>query len=155
MVCQYRRTQDLDAKWILHVAKFCQEVRAAENVYIYSIAAQETAKHRAKFGWPPVTDVTAVTKKRRETRQNLLGCRKLQNRSQPQLGRSSPYCGDVWRRLLFNSLFPIVDTCLSCEDSALQSCVMAHRWRFLRHFCILYFQQVACSTFQICILNSH
>jgi len=31
---QYRRTQDLDAKWILHLAKFHQGARAAENVYI-------------------------------------------------------------------------------------------------------------------------
>jgi len=35
---------------------------------IYSVAAQETAKHRAKFGWHPVSDVAAVTKARRETR---------------------------------------------------------------------------------------
>ena len=26
---------------------------------------------------------------------------------------------------------------------------------FLHHFCILYFQRVACSTFQTCILNLH
>jgi len=35
---------------------------------IDSVPAQETAKHRAKFGWPPVNDVAAVTKPRRETR---------------------------------------------------------------------------------------
>jgi len=34
---------------------------------IYSVPAQETAKDRAKFGWPPVSDVAAVTKPRRET----------------------------------------------------------------------------------------
>ena len=28
---------------------------------IYSVAAQNTAKHRAKFGWPPLIDVAAVT----------------------------------------------------------------------------------------------
>jgi len=33
-----------------------------------SVPAQETAKHRAKFGWPPVSDVAAVTNARRETR---------------------------------------------------------------------------------------
>jgi len=32
---------------------------------IYNVAAQETAKRRAKFGWPPVSDVAAVTKTRR------------------------------------------------------------------------------------------
>jgi len=35
---------------------------------IYSVPAQETAKHRAKFGWPPVSDVAAVTKPIREIR---------------------------------------------------------------------------------------
>ena len=35
---------------------------------IYSIPAHETAKHRAKFGWPPVSDVAAVAKAGRETR---------------------------------------------------------------------------------------
>jgi len=51
---QYRRTQDLDAKCILHLAKFSHAARAPENVY--SVPARETAKHRAKFGWPPVSD---------------------------------------------------------------------------------------------------
>ena len=35
---------------------------------IYSVPAQETAKHRAKFGCHPVNNVAAVTKPRRETR---------------------------------------------------------------------------------------
>jgi len=35
---------------------------------IYSVPGQETAKRRAKFGWPPASDVAAVTKARRETR---------------------------------------------------------------------------------------
>jgi len=65
---------------------------------IYSLPAQETAKHRAKFSWPPMSDVGAVTKPRRETHWNLLGFPKLANRSQPLVGRSSPYCEDIWRR---------------------------------------------------------
>jgi len=28
---------------------------------------------------------------------NLVGCPKLTKRSQPLVGRSSPYCGDIWR----------------------------------------------------------
>jgi len=32
------------------------------------------------------------------------------------------------------SFFPIIDTCLSCEEIARQSCGMVPRWRFLRHF---------------------
>jgi len=35
---------------------------------IYSAPAQETAKDRAKFGWPPASDMAAVTEPRRETR---------------------------------------------------------------------------------------
>jgi len=48
-----------------------------------SVPSNETAKHRAKFGWPPVSDVAAVTKTRRETRWNLPRCPKLVNQSQP------------------------------------------------------------------------
>jgi len=34
---------------------------------LYNAPAQETAKHRAQFSCPPVSDVAAVTKVRRET----------------------------------------------------------------------------------------
>jgi len=34
---------------------------------MYSVPAEETAKDRAKFGWPPVSNVAAVMKPRRET----------------------------------------------------------------------------------------
>ena len=69
---------------------------------IYSVAAQETAKHRARFGWPPVNDVASVAKPRRKTRWNLLGCPKLPNQSQPLVGWSSPYCADMCRRQQFS-----------------------------------------------------
>jgi len=32
--------------------------------------------------------------------------------------------------MLLNKFFPIVDTRLSCEDTARQSCTMVRRWRF-------------------------
>jgi len=68
----------------------------------------------AKFGWCP-----------------LLECPKLANRSQPLVGRSSPFCEDMWERYCYlTSFFPIVDACLSCEDIALQSWAMVSRWRF-------------------------
>ena len=64
--------------------------------------------------------------------------------------------GHVEEALLFNNFFPIVDKCLSCEDTARQIRVIVRRWRFfLRHFCLLYFHRAACSRFQTCILNSH
>jgi len=59
------------------------------------------------------------------------GCLKLANRSQLLLGRSSPYCEDMWgRHCCLTSFFPIVDTCLSCKDIARQRCAMVPRWRF-------------------------
>jgi len=52
----------------------------------------------AKFGWRPLAECRAVTLPRRETNWNLQGCLKLANRSQPVVGRSSPYYEDMWRR---------------------------------------------------------
>jgi len=40
----------------------------------------------------------------------------------------------VEKVLLLNKFFPIVDTCLSCEDTARQNCAMGPRWRFLATF---------------------
>jgi len=51
-----------------------------------------------KFGWRPLVECRAVSLPRRETRWNLEGCPKLANRSQPLVGRSSPYYQDIWRR---------------------------------------------------------
>ena len=98
--------------------------------------AQQAAKHRAKFGWLPLKDVAAVTKPRRETCWNLLGCSKPANRSQPPLGRSWPYCEDMWmRHCCSTSIFRLsIHTCLTCEDIARQSCGMVRRWRFLADF---------------------
>ena len=42
--------------------------------------------------------------------------------------------GLVEEVLLLNKFFPIVDTCLSCEDMARQSCATVPRWRFLATF---------------------
>ena len=56
-------------------------------------------------------------------------------RCQPLVGRRSPYCGNIWRRYCcLTSFFPIVDTCLSCEEIARQSCAMVPRFlvTFLR-----------------------
>ena len=47
------------------------------------------------------------------------------------VGRSLPYCEDIWRRYCYlTAFFPIVDTCLHSEDIARQSCAMAIFWRF-------------------------
>jgi len=89
----------------------------------------------AKFRWRPLVECRAITLPRRETRSNLLGCPKLANRSQPLVGRSSPYCENMWsRHCCLKFFFPIVDTCLSCEDIAPQNCAMVPRRRIFRYF---------------------
>ena len=40
----------------------------------------------------------------------------------------------VEKILLLNKFFPIVDTCLSCEDIARQNCGMVPRWRLFDDF---------------------
>jgi len=50
-----------------------------------------------KFGWRPLLECGAVTQRRRETGSNLQGCQKLTKWSQPRVGRSSPYYGNMWR----------------------------------------------------------
>jgi len=88
-----------------------------------------------QFGWCPLLVCRAETLPRRETRWNYLGCPKLTKGSQLLEGRSSPFCGDMYGRYCcLTSFFPIVDTCLSCEDIARQSCGMVPRWRFLATF---------------------
>ena len=72
--------------------------------------------------------------------------------SKPKFAILREYVQEV---LLLEVVFPIVDTCLNCEDIARQSWAMVPRWRFLATFCVLYFQRAACSMFQTCILNSH
>jgi len=91
----------------------------------------------AKFSWrTPTTRCRVVTLPRCESSWNLHGCPKWSNRSQPLVGRSSPYYEDVWRTTYWclTSFFLIVDTCLSCEGIARQSCAMVPRWRFWATF---------------------
>jgi len=52
----------------------------------------------AKFGRRPLLDCRAVTLPKRETHWNLLGCHELTKWSQLLVGRSSPYCKDMWGR---------------------------------------------------------
>jgi len=74
--------------------------------------------------------ISAVTKPRRKTRWNLLECRKLTNRSQPLVGRCSPYCDNMWRRYCCLTSF---SDCrylpYSCEDIAQRICVMVRKRR--------------------------
>jgi len=91
----------------------------------------------AKSGRRPLLQCRAVILARRETRWNLQGCPKLTKRSQPLVGGSSPYYGDMGHEgaiLLSNKFFPIVDTCLNCADIARQNCGMVPGSRFFASF---------------------
>ena len=108
----------------------------------YSLPAQVTAKHRAKFSWLPLSSDEVKTRKPLKLSgvpqyiyPNILYPILYPNRCQPLVGRSSPYYEDMWRTYCCLTIFfPIVDTCLSCEDIARQSCAMVPRWRFFGDF---------------------
>jgi len=71
---------------------------AMPNVMVALPSIAGASVQRRKVCLTPTTRCCAVTLPRRETRRNLQGCRKLPNRSQPLVGRSSSYCGDMCRR---------------------------------------------------------
>ena len=72
---------------------------------------------------------------------------------------SGPKFTILWRHveeiLLLNNFFPIVNTCLSCEDIARQICAMVPRWRFLATFLRPVFSASRAQPFQTCIRNLH
>ena len=105
----------------------------------------------AKFGWRPLLECCAVTLPRRKTRWNLQGCPKLANRSQPLMGRSSPYYEDMWRRYCCLKSFFSDCRCMPYFQrySPTKLCDGAQ----MANFCFLYFQRAACSTCQTCILK--
>ena len=84
----------------------------------------------AKFGWRPLQMPCRNAAKTRN-QLKFAGYPKLVNRSQPLVGRSSPYCGDMWRTYCCLTIFFRLSILASCEDVARQSCVTVPRWRFL------------------------
>jgi len=94
-----------------------------------------TPQSLADAFYTPSTRCRAVTLRKTRNQLKLQGYPKLVNRSQPLVGRSSPYCGDMWRTYCcLTSFFRIVYMCLSWEDIARQSCAMVPRCRFLATF---------------------
>ena len=88
----------------------------------------------AKFGWRHRVPCSNAAK----TRNTLKFAGVPQTNEMISVG-SGPKFTILWRHveeiLLLNMFFfPIVDTCLGCEDIARQSCVMVPRWRFLATF---------------------
>jgi len=140
--CRYHRNNDEELDKLEMWANAQRDGRPAEYRW-------RPLFNAAKFAWCPLLECRAVTLPRRETRWNLQVCPILANRSQPLVGRSSPYYQDMWRRYRrLTSFFPIIDTCLSSEDIAQQSCAMVPKTK-------MYFQRATCSTFHTCILNMH
>jgi len=140
-------------------------VLAAKRMWANAQCNGRPAKYRwhplfnaAKFGWRPVLECRAVTLPRRQTRNPLkfAGVPQTPKPFSAVSRPSSPYYMDMWRRYCYlTSFFPIVDTCLTCENVAQQSCAMVPRWRIFGNFWVLHFQWAACSTFQTRILNLH
>ena len=88
-----------------------------------------------QFGWRPLLDCRAVTLPKM---RNPLKLPRVPQTNETISAASGPkftiLCGLAEEILLLNKFFPIVDTCLSCEDIARQSCGMVPRWRFLATF---------------------
>jgi len=106
----------------------------------------------AKFGWRPLLSVPCSNAAK--TRNPLKFVGMPQTRQQISAASRPSFTilwGHAGETLLFNKFFPIVDTCLSCEDIAEQFCDGAQ----MAIFWVLRFQRAAHSTFQTCILNSH
>ena len=83
----------------------------------------------------PTTRVPCSNSAKTRNPLKCSGVPKLANRSQLLVGRSSPYCEDMWRRYrCLTGFFSVVDACLSCEDIARQSCAMVPRWRIFGDF---------------------
>jgi len=83
-----------------------------------------------QFGWRPLLDCRAVMLPRHETRWHLQGCPKLANRSQPQVGRSSPYCRDIWERYCCLTSFFLLSICALVAKIQPDKCAMVPKWRF-------------------------
>ena len=98
---------------------------------IYSVPGQVTAKHRAKFGWLPLSDVATVTLPGRESREISWGAPNYRTDLSRCGLKFNILWGHVAEILLLNNFFPIFDTCLSCKDIARQSCGMCPDGDFL------------------------
>ena len=111
---RYRLRNSFQVCWCCHMCSTSEINRMWANAQRDGRPAEYRWRplfNAAKFGWRPILECRAVTLPIRETCWNFQGCPKLPHRSQPLIGRSSPYCGNMWRRYCcLTSFFPIVDT---------------------------------------------
>jgi len=88
----------------------------------------------AKFGWRPLQMPCSNAAKTR----NPFKFGGVPQTGKPISAAIGPSFTILWGYvediLLLNTFFPIVDTCLSCEDTARQICAMVPRWRILATF---------------------
>jgi len=141
--CQYRRTQELDANWSLHVAEVHQKSKAAENVYIV-----QQPRRRPNI----VQSLVDLSGERNRCSNEAKTWNPLKFAGVPQTHepisaisgtKFAILWGHVEAILLFNKFFLIVNTHLSCKNTAGRSCAMVNFWQF---FWVPYFQRAACST---------
>jgi len=99
---------------------------------------------RRKVWLTPTTRVSCIAAKTR----NPLKFVRVSQTNETISAASGPQF-TTWRRYCcLASFFPIVDTCLSCEDIARQSCGMVPTWRLLAIFCVLYFGELRAARFR-------
>jgi len=136
-----------DVKWILHLTEFRQAARAPENAY-----TEYQPRRR-----PNIVKVRLAYGERRRCSNEGKTRNPLKFVGVPQTGKpisavSRPKFTILWEHvekiLLFNRcFFPIVDTCLSCEDTRqiVRWCPMAN---FLAIFCVLYISEPRAAHFR-------
>ena len=99
----------------------------------------------AEYRWRPLFNATVwlmpttkVPRSNAAKMQNPLKLAGVPQTNETISAANRPKFTILWEHveeiLLLNKFFPIVDTCLSCEDIARQSCPMVPRWRFLATF---------------------
>ena len=126
--------QDLDVTCILHLVNFRNGARAPTNVHIYCRSPGD--------GQTSCKVWLASVERRRCSNEaytrKLLKLAGMPKTTGPISAVSGPkftiLCGHMEKISLLNSIFPIVDRCLSCEHIARQSCAMVPRWRYLATF---------------------
>jgi len=124
---------------------------------MYSVPAQQMAKHCAKFGWSPLRCQWSNEAKMR----NPTKFAGVPQTHQPISAVSGPeftilLWGHVEEILLSNKFF--FRSSIHALVAKIQPDNIVRRCPdgvFLHNFCIPYFQPAACSTFQTCILHLH
>jgi len=92
----------------------------------------------AKYRWRPLTPNTGAPCSNAAKMQNPLKFAGVSQTTGPISDASGPKFTILWEHveeiLLLNKFFLTVNTCLSCEDIARQSCAMVSRWPIFGDF---------------------